>query len=164
MDLQKVQNAAGLGALYTVGTLCGTSLAALASRVHTLALVKKSLSVAAIWGVSAFIATMIHQFTEHKSETPERLLANIAAVFAVTAISAPMFSHYLLGVDITYLQSLAFTSLGLASGTALGGLGALGYAIYDQEDYVEVERGVIDDHFPIRDPLPFLEDGEFSSI
>lgn len=132
MDLQKVHNAAGLGALYTVGTLCGASLAALASRVYTLALVKKSLSVAAIGGVSTFTATMIHQFTEHKSEDPERLLANIAAVFAVTAISSPMLSHYLLGLDITYLQSLAFTSLGLATGTALGGLGVLGYAIYDQ--------------------------------
>lgn len=164
MDLQKVQNAAGLGALYTVGTLCGASLAALASRVHTLALVKKALSVAAIGGFSTFTATMIHQFTGNKSEAPERLLANIAAVFAVTVISAPILSHYLLGVDITYLQSLAFTSLGLASGTALGGLGALGYAIYAQEHYVEVERGVIDDPFPIRDPLPFLEDGEFSSI
>ena len=162
MDLQKVQNAAGLGALYTVGTLCGVSLAAVASRVHVLALVKKSLSVAVIGGVSTFTATMIHEFAEHKSDTPERLLANIAAVFAVTAISAPIFSNYLLGVDITYLQSLAFASLGLASGTALGGLGVLGYAIYDQEHYVEVERKGIDDRFPIRDPLLF--DEEVSSI
>lgn len=132
MDLQKVHNATGLGALYTVGTLCGASLAALASRVHTLALVKKSLSVAVIGGVSTFTATMIHQFAENENDNPERLLANIAAVFAVTAISAPMISHYLLGIDITYLQSLAFTSLGLATGSALGGLGLLGYAIYDQ--------------------------------
>ena len=144
MSLENMKVGAGIGALYCVGAVIGSGVCSLASKVHSLPLLKGSLSVGIVGGISNMVGVVSYGDEEPSSvgivggisnmvgvvsygdEEPSArdVLSRVIAGFALTVFASPTLSKYISKSSINYLQSMAITTIGMSTSLGLfaGGL------------------------------------------
>ena len=121
MSLENMKVGAGIGALYCVGAVIGSGVCSLASKVHSLPLLKGSLSVGIVGGISNMVGVVSYGDEEPSARD---VLSRVIAGFALTVFASPTLSKYISKSSINYLQSMAITTIGMSTSLGLfaGGL------------------------------------------
>ena len=92
MSLENMKVGAGIGALYCVGAVIGSGVCSLASKVHSLPLLKGSLSVGIVGGISNMVGVVSYGDEEPSARD---VLSRVIAGFALTVFASPTLSKYI---------------------------------------------------------------------
>ena len=115
LEANQVVGSIAVGIGFSVGNFLGSGLYALANKVHAITFIKETTSIALTNWTAMMVAVLSSDFDNGKAMG---FLFRIAAVFAFTVLSSPIFSKYLSVEQISHIQAAGLTALGMS--TTLG--------------------------------------------